>query len=165
MLALYPTSRGFAFALFEGSTNPVDWGVKDVKGPQKNSSTLEAIDKLTDQYEPDAVVLEDTSAKGTRRSARIRRLYTGVARHAAKKKIEVARYSCQEVRETFAPDGAFTKYEIAKTIARQIPAFAHRLPRFRKLWMSEDPRQGLFDALALGLVYYRDDGDSDNERQ
>lgn len=41
--------------------------------------------------------------------------------------------------------GAFTKYEIAKAIARRIPAFAHRLPRLRKLWMSEDPRQGLFD--------------------
>ena len=58
------------------------------------------------------------------------------------------------MKECFASVGAGTKYEIAKAIATQIPAFAHRLPRLRKIWMSEDPRQSLFDAAALGLTFF-----------
>ena len=68
--------------------------------------------------------------------------------------VELHRCSKKEVRTCFASVGAGTKYEIAKAIATQIPAFAHRIPRFRKPWMSEDPRQSLFDAAALGLTYF-----------
>ncbi len=68
--------------------------------------------------------------------------------------VELHRYSRVAVKECFAPVGASTKYEIAKAVATQIPAFAHRIPRFRKPWMSEDPRQSLFDAAALGLTFF-----------
>lgn len=68
--------------------------------------------------------------------------------------IELHRYARSDIRSCFDSVGATTKYEIAKAIAMQIPAFAHRLPRYRKAWMSEDPRQSLFDAAALGLAYF-----------
>lgn len=154
VLSMYPTPRGFSFVLFEAPERPVDWGTKNISGPKKNKHTLETVKEIIAQYDPDVIVIENTTEKGTRRSSRIRRLYTSIARHATKRRIGVERYSRRMVREAFAPAGAFTKYEIAKAIARRIPAFTHRLPRLRKLWMSEDPRQGLFDALALGLVYY-----------
>jgi len=153
VLSLYPTSRGFAFALFEGPESPVDWGVKDIKGRKKNSDTLDAIQKLFEQYEPEVVVIENTDVKGSRRSARIRRLYRSIAHLAATRNAELQRYSRQEIRATFGAVGGTTKYEIARAIARQIPAFAPRLPRLRKLWMSEDPRQSLFDAVALAVLY------------
>lgn len=54
----------------------------------------------------------------------------------------------------FWPLDAHTKYEIAQVIARQLPAFAHRLPRLRKIWMSEHPRQSWFDEVALTAVFY-----------
>ena len=157
VLSIYPTSRGFAFALFEGPESPVDWGVKEVKGPKKNSDSLDALQKLFEQYHPDVTVIEDTSEKGSRRSARIRRLYRSIGHLAANRSAEVYRYTRRGIRKTFASVGAVTKYEIAKTIAQQIPAFAHRMPRLRKLWMSEDPRQSLFDAIAFGIVYYAQD--------
>ena len=34
----------------------------------------------------------------------------------------------------------------------QFPELAPRLPRFRKLWMSEDERMSIFDALSLALA-------------
>jgi hypothetical protein len=35
VLSIYPFSRGFAFVLFEGPENPLDWGVKEIKGEHK----------------------------------------------------------------------------------------------------------------------------------
>jgi len=68
--------------------------------------------------------------------------------------VDLVQFQKSAVKEYFAPVGAATKYEIAQVIANQIPAFAHRIPPFRKAWMSADPRQYLFDAAALGILFY-----------
>lgn len=154
VLALYPTSRGFAFVFFEGPESPYEWGVKEIKEKHKNRKTLEAIKKLIDQYRPEVLVIEDTSERGSRRTSRIRKLYRMLAHTADAEYVDVSRCTKREIQACFKPVGARTKYEIAKAIALQIPAFAHRMPRIRKPWMSEDPRLSLFDAAALGLTYY-----------
>jgi len=154
VLALYPFSRGFAFVFFEGPDSPFEWGVKEIREKHKNSKTLEAIKKLIDRYRPEVLVIEDTIDGGSRRTSRIRKLYRMLVHFAEAEYVDLHRCSKTEVKTCFASVGAGTKYEIAKAIAIQIPAFAHRIPRFRKPWMSEDPRQSLFDAAALGLTYY-----------
>lgn len=154
VLAVYPFSRGFAFVFFEGPDSPFEWGVKDVREKHKNRKSLEAIKKLIDRYRPEILVIEDTSDSGPRRTSRIRKLYRMLAHVAEAEFVELHRYSKTEVKGCFASVGASTKYEIAKAVATQIPAFAHRIPRFRKPWMSEDPRQSLFDAAALALTYF-----------
>lgn len=154
MLAIYPFSRGFAFVLFEGPDSPFDWGVKEIKEKHKNTKTLDAIKKLIDRYRPEVIVIEDTYSKASRRTSRIRKLYRMLMHLAAVEYVDVRRCSRDEVTKCFASVGARTKYEIAKAISVQIPAFTHRMPVFRRPWMSEDPRQSLFDAAALGLTYY-----------
>src|SRR5450631_652508 len=154
VLALYPFTKGVAFVFFEGPESPFEWGVKNIKKTHKNSKTLEAIKKLIDRYRPEVLVIEDTTDGGSRRTSRIRKLYRMLVHFAEAEYVDLHRCSKTEVKTCFASVGAGTKYEIAKAIATQIPAFAHRIPRFRKPWMSEDPRQSLFDAAALGLTYY-----------
>jgi hypothetical protein len=68
--------------------------------------------------------------------------------------VELYRFPYEAVVQYFSSVGATSKYEIARAIAQQIPAFGHRTPRYRKAWMGADPRQSLFDAAALGLVFY-----------
>lgn len=162
VLAVYPFSRGFAFVFFEGPESPFDWGVKEIKEKHKNSRTLDAIKKLIDQYRPEVLVIEDTTDGEFRRTSRIRKLYRMLTHLAHAEYIDACRYTKHDVHECFAAVGALTKHEIAQAIATQIPAFAHRLPRYRKPWMSEDPRQSLFDAAALALTYYRNHPASDN---
>jgi Holliday junction resolvasome RuvABC endonuclease subunit len=156
VLSIYPFSRGYAFVLFEGPESPFDWGVKEIKEKHtnKNTKTIDAIKKLIDRYRPEVLVIEDTTAKDSRRTSRIRKLYGMLVQLAETEYVELHRYSKTLVRACFASVGASTKYEIARAIAMQIPAFSHRTPRFRKPWMSEDPRQSLFDAVALGLTYF-----------
>lgn len=154
VLAVYPFSRGFAFAFLEGPESPFEWGVKEIRGRDKNARTVTEIKKLIDRYHPEVLVMEDAAHKGSRRTVRIRRLYRSLAHLAATEYIDVYRYKTSDIQDYFAAAGARTKFEIAQAIALQIPAFAHRLPPPRKPWMSEDPRQSLFDALALALVFY-----------
>jgi len=153
VLAVYPSSHGFAFVLFERPDAPFDWGMKQIRKRNKNAQTLEWIKKLVDRYEPEVLVFEAPSAK-SKRTDRIVRLYRMLTHFAIIEQLSVSRYTRAEVRSCFATVGASTKYEIARVIANQIPAFMHRLPPVRKIWMSEDPRQSLFDAAALGIAHY-----------
>lgn len=163
VLSIYPFSRGFAFVLFEAPESPFDWGVKEIREKHKNTKTLDAIKKIIDRYRPEVLVIEDTTGKDSRRTSRIRKLYRMLVHLAEAEYVELRRCSKTEVKACFASVGASTKYEIARAIATQIPAFAHRIPPLRKIWMSEDSRQSLFDAAALGLTFYCLKGTQANE--
>lgn len=158
VLAVYPFSRGFAFVLFESPDSPFDWGVKEIRDKQRNVKTLDEIKDLIDRYCPEALVIEDITDKTGRRSSRIKKLYQMINHLAITEHIDLYRIPNADIKRYFATVGASNKYEIAKAIGRQIPAFGHRLPRIRKPWMSADPRQSLFDAAALGLVFYGNRG-------
>ena len=154
VLAVYPFSRGFAFVFFEGPESPFEWGVRELKDTHKNTRVLAEIKKLIDRYRPAVIVIENTDEKRSRRNTRIRKLYRMIRHLAAVEYVDVFRYTKSHIKACFSSVGASTKYDIAKAIAIQIPGFGHRMPPMRKPWVSEDPRQSLFDAAALGLTYY-----------
>lgn len=154
ILSIYPFSRGFAFVLFEGIESPFDWGVREIKEKHRNVLTVEAIKELIDRYRPEVLVIEDVSDPISRRSPRIKKLYQMLTHLATAEYVDLAEVRESAVREYFLSVGAVTKYERALAIGRQIPAFGHRIPRVRKAWMSADPRQSLFDAAALGILFY-----------
>jgi len=154
VLAVHPFTRGIAFTLFEGPLSPVDWGVKDIRGKQKNALALEATKRLVERLQPDVLVLQDFSGPHGRRARRIRRLQRLIGSHAEGQAIEVHRYGRKEIQECFKAVGAVTRYEIAQAIASQVHAFGHRLPPVRKIWNSEDARMSLFDAASLVMTFY-----------
>ena len=154
VLVVHLTTRGLAYVVFEGPMAPVDWGVKEVRGPRKNARCLDRLSKIIERYQPDTLVMEDCSGTGSHRSARIRRLYRAVEVVARLQTIDVFRHSRQQVRQCFEKVGATTKHEIAQAISQLIPTFSHRMPPRRKAWMSEDPRMSLFDAASLMMTFY-----------
>jgi Holliday junction resolvasome RuvABC endonuclease subunit len=155
VLAVAPTTRGFAFVLFEGPLTPFDWGRKGITGPDKNLRVLKKVQAIIERFHPQVIVLEDLTGKSVRRPAGMRALSLALRYQAEAAQMEVHRYDRATIRRHFEPVGARTKPEIAQAIARQIPAFHHYLPPIRKIWMSEHPRQSLFDAAALGMTYYQ----------
>ncbi len=46
------------------------------------------------------------------------------------------------------------KDRMARTVAEHLPALAVSVPPIRKLWMSEDQRMAIFDAVSFALTYY-----------
>jgi hypothetical protein len=153
ILAVSASPRGFAFVVFSGPDQPFDWGVREIRGNQKNARCLLAIKKLLRRSRPEALVIEETRG-ASRRGPRIRALYGKITEVAAREQTRVVRYTKDQVRAAFAAEHAKTRPDIAQAVAKRIPAFAPKLPPLRKIWMSEDPRQSLFDAAAFGVVFY-----------
>jgi Holliday junction resolvasome RuvABC endonuclease subunit len=152
ILAIAPSTRGFGFAVLEGEVSLVDWGVKTVKG-DKNVQSLAKVKKLITHYKPGALVLEDASAKGSRRSPRIRKLCQQIIKLAEARKMIVKLFSRDQVMKTFIADGQGTKHALAEVIAKRFPEeLGSRLPPKRKPWMSEQYQMGVFDAVALVLM-------------
>ncbi len=155
VLAIYPHTRGFAFALFEGPLAPVDWATVEVRGDEKNRQCLHRISQLFGKYSPDALVLHNMLGGSVHRATRIRDLNEAILMLAETQSIPVFAYSSAQVRQCFGHLGPLTKFTVAQAIAKHIPAFERFLPPIRKIWMSEDARMGIFDAAALLLTFYQ----------
>ncbi len=155
-LSLHLNTRGFAFVLFESPLAPFDWGTPEIRGARKHERCLRKIMTIINQYEPEALVLQDMSEQGTRRTRRIVNLNAAIRALVKSRETPVFEYSREIVRETFLQQhGVTTKQDIAEIIAKSIPAFERYLPSPRKPWQSEDSRMGLFVAAGLGLVFYQ----------
>ncbi len=152
VLAVAPSTRGFGFVIMEGRETLVHWGGKSAKG-DKNAQSLVKLEAMINQFQPSVIVLENASAKGSRRSPRIRKLSQGIVALAEKRNVKAEMFSREEVRSAFFPGGGSTKQALAEILAKRFPEeLGSRLPPKRSAWMSEDSRMNIFDAVALALM-------------
>lgn len=152
ILAIAHSTVGLGFAVFEGQETLVDWGVKWVKG-DKNIECLSRVEKLIVQYKPNVIVLEDTSDKDSKRGSRTKTLTKKIIALATSNKVKVTLFSQKQIRKAFFTEGEETKQALAEIIAKRFPdELAHQLPPKRREWDAENPRMGIFDAVALALT-------------
>ena len=149
VMAIVPNARGFGYAVFEGAL-PVDWGVSDVAGADRNKTYMRRITALVGKYEPDVLLLRHPTETRSPRVADLIRATATVARASGALCVPVPR---AQVREAFGYLPRPTRVAIAHAIAERIAFFEPLLPPVRKIWNSEDRRMGLFDAVALALAY------------
>lgn len=149
------TTRGLGYALLEGPETPFDWGLMRRENMEFEVRTVERISKIIRAYHPQVLVMEKLVDGNTRHSATLKQLSRQILHRAASEAVIVVHFDRRDVRNAFAPLGAVSKPAIASAIAIALPALSHRLPPIRKLWMSEDARQLIFDAAALVLTYYK----------
>jgi len=155
ILAIAPSTRGFGFAVLEGQEKLVDWGVKSIK-KDKNIGAIAKVEEMIAHYQPDTIVLEDHSAKHSRRSARIQALSKRIIAVAKSRNVTVALFSREQVRRAFFADGQGTKHALAEILAVRFPQeLGSRVPPKRRPWMSKDSRIDIFDAVALALLHNR----------
>jgi hypothetical protein len=138
----------FGFAMFEGSDELLDWGVKSFRNGV-NAVKVPASKKLASllsEFQPHLVVLEKSLPRETSW------LVLTIMRLARKQKVPVRLISPAEVRKRFVGQEQ-DKHAIAMILSGRFPELAERLPPKRKPWQSEDYRMSIFDATALGLTY------------
>jgi Holliday junction resolvasome RuvABC endonuclease subunit len=150
-LAVDLASRGFGYAVLDAKGRLIDWGVRRVRG-DKAAESLTRIMDLLEWYAPELLVLEDCDAVTSRRSPRIRALAREVRRMARAVEVRVTNVSWQRVRKAFGGSARATKDQIANWVAQLYPIMSRHLPPKRKIWMSEDERTNMFDAIALALT-------------
>jgi hypothetical protein len=151
LIAVDPTHNGFGFAIFEYPSLLMDWGVAHV-GREKNKDSLKRFEYLVDWFQPQAVVVEDCMDPGCRRRARTRALIAEIMDFSAFFDLTIFTVPWRRVRELVGGDLRATKEDVATAVARRFPEIADRLPPHRKLWMPEDVRMNIFDAVALALA-------------
>ena len=154
VLSIDPHPRGFGYAVFEGPLRLVDWGTRDVR-QDKERGALHKIEELLRQYRPTVIVVEDCGHRKSRRNPRVRRLAESILVAARAFGAEGRALSLAAVYRAFAGTGVGTKYGIATALVRAFPELLVRLPPKRKPWQTEDSRMSIFDAVALGLTYFR----------
>lgn len=155
ILSIALSTKGFGFAVLDVGGTLANWGTKTTKGKDKNAESLVKANEVITHYRPDVLVLEDTSARHSRRAPRIRKLSKRIIKLAAKNQLKVRLFSREQVMKSFFADGNGTKYALAELIAQRFPEeLAHRLPPERREWMSEDSRMDIFDAVALAVLLY-----------
>ena len=151
-LSIAPTTRGFGFAVIDGEGTLVNWGGKVVKG-DKNKGALRKTEELISHYDPEVIVLQDASAKHSRRSIRVRELTKQIVTIATARKLKVKLYSDVKIRRAYFAGGKGTKHGIAEILAERFPEeLGAHVPPKRRPWMSEDYRMSIFDAVALALM-------------
>lgn len=154
VLAVHPTARGFGWVLFENAARPVEWGLASAKASRSNR-LVARFERLLDRCEPAVLVLEEFEGHSGR-APRIQRLCKRLIRIAGARGLATSVYRRAAVQRQFA--GATTRHAVACAVADRLPDLDHRLPRKRRPWDSEDPRQSLFDAAALALTHYAVEG-------
>ena len=141
-LSIAPTTRGFGFAVIDGEGKLVNWGGKVVKG-DKNKGALRKAEELISHYKPRTLVLQDASAKHSRRSQRVRELTQQIATMATARKLKVKLYSDMKIRRAYFADGKGTKHGIAEILAERFPEeLGAHVPPKRRPWRSEERRVG-----------------------
>jgi len=151
ILAIDPHSRGFGYAVLEGTDRLVDWGLKAARH-HPNAQSLARILDLIAIYRPDTIAIEDHSAKSSRRRERVKKLLNEVAALCRENKIAVRRVSRGRVQKIFSLCGKLTDHDLAIALTTRFPELAIDLPPKRKPWMSPNPRMSIFGAVALALA-------------
>jgi len=153
VLAVAPSSRGLGFGVLEGERTLVHWGVKAIDG-DKNKGSIAKVEELIARYHPGMIVLEDYSAKDSRRCPWIRGLGKKIVETAKNRQITVALLSREKVRKVFFMDSQGTKDSLAEMLAARFSEeLGPRLPPKRRTWMSKDYRMDIFDAVALAVAF------------
>ena len=154
LLAVALTSRGLGYAVLEGESSLIESSRMSVRNGDKNWQCLAKVKKLTAFYRPDALILQDVTAKGSRRNSRIKALHREVMRFAAKQRLKVDLISEKQLRNLLLGDASGTKHEMAEMLTERFSdELAFRLPSKRRLWQSEDSRMDIFDAVALAVAF------------
>jgi hypothetical protein len=153
IFAVDPTTKGFGYAVLETPFRLVDWGLAHVSG-EKESGAVARFETLLDQFRPDIVILEDSTAPGSRRRPRVQKLLERLRDSARGLGIAVHMIPRLAVIECFSSlDKRATKYSITEHLAETFPELAAKVPRRRKIYQSEDERMATFDAVALAVTY------------
>jgi hypothetical protein len=128
------------------------WRSQDRAGVCEDGRPMTSV--RVDKYQPELLLLEDITAKTSRRHPRIRLLIRRLQKLAAAYRIKVSLIAKTEVHDYFTMGKRLNQRRLAEAIAQLLPELITCLPRDRMPWMSEDPRARVFGAAAMGLTRY-----------
>lgn len=152
VLAIDPTTKGFGFAVLEGPSRLIDWGVRRAMATNRNAAAVAAVVQLMRWYEPSTLTVEDCRCCSARRRVRVQELAQDLMGLADRTGLRCLCVPWIDVRTKIGESRDATKEQIAARLVARFPELARHLPPHRKPWMSPDARLSIFTAVALALL-------------
>lgn len=151
ILALNLRRQRFGYAVMEGASFLLDWGVR--RRLRRNESKprffVRSLESLLYLWRPSLVVFMGVakSMNGCTTNYMLQ-----ISREMRRHRIRTRRFSIRDVQRVFGMGAPLTQQSMAEAMVQQLPFFAANLPPTRKPWMSEDYRMLMFSAIALALA-------------
>ena len=156
VLALDVRPRSFGYAVFEGPTLLLDWGVQSFRHG-RNAVRIPLATKiaaLLEDFRPAVVVAKEPPSRKKVNRARTRKVLELVRHKASLRGIRTRVFKRRAASKPFGGEERLTKHQIATALAERFAELRPILPPKRKPWQSEDYRMSIFDAAALGVAYF-----------
>jgi hypothetical protein len=156
LLALDIRAQRLGFALFDGPTKLLDWGIRVYGGPsQRAGKAVEnRISSLLDSHAPSTLVIRRIHVHSPTTAQQLARIIKTIRVEARRRSAGVHVLSATAVKKFFARSGLTTKHEIALTLAEWFEDIAWKLPQKKKTWQSERFNMVIFDAVATGACFF-----------
>lgn len=155
IMALFLHSRGFSIAILEDALTVINaYNVVLHSYPISNNEILKKVREKIQFYLPELIILEDAEGFGSRKGKRVRKAIAKIEKYAKSEKLNVSKYSRNDIRFVFNSFNAHSKYEIAKVITENVKNLPISLPEKRLSHKPEHYSISIFDAIALGITHY-----------
>jgi len=155
--ALDVRPRSFGYAVFEGPTLLLDWGVQSFRHG-RNAVRIPLATKIAalfEDFRPAVVVAKEPPSRKKVNRARTGKVLELVRHKASLRGIRTRVFQAARREQAFwrrgTPDEAPDR---ATALAERFAELRPVLPPKRKPWESEDYRMSIFDAAALGVAYF-----------
>ena len=156
VLALDVRPRSFGYAVFEGPTLVLDWGVQSFRHG-RNAVRIPLATKiaaLLEDFRPAVVVAKEPPSRKKVNRARTQKVLELVRHKASLRGIRTRVFNRRAARNPFGGEERLTKHKVATVLAERFAELRPVLPPKRKPWESKDYRTSIFDAAALGVAYF-----------
>jgi hypothetical protein len=157
LLALEIRASRLGFAVFEGPTKLLDWGVRSFDNDHKTlrSSVSDRISVLLTFYEPLALVMRGRICNSASHRRTLAKIVSAIRVESRRNSTRFIVLTTRQVRNSFFANGKITKHDVALSVAQQFEELTWKLPRRRKFYQSEAPAMVVFEAVANGIAFFR----------
>lgn len=157
LLALDVRISKLGFAVFEGPTSLLDWGVRSFdKGSKALAANVsDRLGVLFAFYEPSAIVIRSRNYHWRSHKRTEAKIMAIIKSESRRRSISLTIVTAKQVRGAFSKNGDIYKHDIALQITNQFQELSWKLPRRRKAYQSELAAMLVFDAAATGMTYFR----------
>ena len=156
LLALDIRASRFGFAVFEGPTRLLDWGVRSFgeQGEKLKSTVSDRIATLLAFHRPFAVVVRLRKYHSAAHHKRLTTVLSSTRAEIGRHPTKCFAITTHRVKKCFAMTHQVTKHDIATWLANQFEELSWRLPTRRQSFQSEAPIMAVFDAVANGIAFF-----------
>lgn len=156
VLALVVHRRKVGYAVLEGPSQLLDWGVAScmAAGKLRRAGVPQRLISMLSFYQPRFVALRLVKARG-RDTETVEAVGVAIRGECTQRSIRLFRVHASTVKRFFAAHSCKTRVQIARVLGDWFLELAWHVPPKRKPWQSDSHNMPIFEAVAVGIAFFQ----------